>query len=181
MTAVSNRLTVTELAHLRPIEICAVSPAGRIEFRIQRELKNYNAGNRNGHWRQKHRSMRVWQTALSNAVVTSLGHARACELLCPDSGLFGAKGTRVTERRRIEIIRFAPSRRRFVKDTFENLPWCAKELRDAIKHTGLIFDDSETWTETVIDQDLSPDGTWWTWVAIDAPSGRPGLQAERSR
>lgn len=162
-----------EHAPLRPVELCAVSSTGRVEFRIQRELKNYNSGagggNRSGHWSTKHRSMKIWQAALQNAAVGSLGMTRAMELLAPDSGLFGAKGQRCQERRRVEIIRFVPSRRNFVRDTFENLPFAAKELRDALKHTGLIKDDSAKWTETVITQEVSMDGTYWTWIAIDQP------------
>ena len=152
---------------LRPAELCAVSPSGRVEFRIQRELKNYNSGNRNPHWSQKHRGRRLWMASLTNAMAGSLGYARARDLLVPESGLFGARGERCQERRRLEITRLVPSRRHFVRDTFENLPWTAKELRDALKYTGLIYDDSDKWTDTVITQDVSPDGTFWTWIAIE--------------
>jgi hypothetical protein len=155
------------LAQLRPVEICAIAPSGRIEFRIQRELKNYNSANRNPHWSKKHKTLKIWQTALSNALVSSLGYERARDILVPESGLFGARGSRCTERRRVEITRLVPSRRHFVRDTFENLPWTAKELRDALKHTGLIHDDSAKWTETAITQDVSNDGTFWTWIAIE--------------
>lgn len=160
-----------DLAQLRPVELCAIAPSGRIEFRIQRELRNYNSGarggNRNPHWSHKHKSMRVWQTALTNAMVLSLGYDAARDLLVPDSGLFGARGVRCQVRRRVEITRIVPSKRNLVRDTFENLPWTAKELRDALKHTGLIYDDSTKWTDTVITQDVSLDGTFWTWIAID--------------
>jgi Holliday junction resolvase RusA-like endonuclease len=116
--------------------------------------------------------MKVWQTALCNAVVLALGMRKAQELLVPESGLMGAKGIRCQVRRRIEIIRWAPSKRNFVKDTFENLPNTAKELRDALKKTGLIYDDSTKWTDTTIKQDVSNDGTYWTWIAIDTPESK---------
>jgi len=167
-----SSLSAQELAHVRPIERATVSPDGRIEFRLQRELRNANARNRNPHWSKKHTKRLFWQSSLCNALVLSLGHAAACRLLIADSGLFGACGTRVDERRRLEITRLVPSKRHLIHDTFDNLPWSAKELRDAIKHLGLIRDDSDKWTDTSIRQDLSTDGTWWTWIAIDVPEGR---------
>src|ERR1051325_3150494 len=125
-------------AGFRCAELAAVSPDGRrIEFRIQRELKNFNSGygggNRNAHWSRKHAQRQMWQTAMSNALVTAVGMRRAQQMLVLDSGLFSACGERCTVKRRIEITRLVPSRRRFIKDTFENLPWAAKELRDAVK------------------------------------------------
>lgn len=168
----NQTMTPLERAAFRPIELCAISASGRIEFSIQRELKNYNSGagggNRNAHWSTKHKSMKVWKTALQNAAVIGLGLTRAQELLGPDSGLFGAKGARCTERRRIQIVRLVPSKRNLIRDTFENLPFAAKELRDALKHTGLIFDDAEKWTDTVITQGVSTDGTYWTYITVGA-------------
>ncbi len=174
MTAMKARpssLSPIEQAALRPIERASISPSGRIEFRIQRPLKNANGPNRNGHWSKKHAGRQAWQTSLCNALVMSIGYPAACKLLVDDSGLAGARGTRVQDRRRVEIRRYCPSKRNFIKDTFDNLPWSAKELRDAIKHLGLIRDDNDTWTDTVIDQDISPDGCWWTWIAIDRIAG----------
>jgi hypothetical protein len=160
---------VMSVHELRLAELAAVSPAGRIEFRIQRELKNHNARNRNPHWSRKHAQRQIWQTAMCNALVTAIGINAAQRLLVAESGLFGAKGARCEVRRRIEITRLVATKRKFVRDTFENLPWAAKELRDAIKNLGLIRDDSAKWTETVITQEVSTDGTSWTWIAIDAP------------
>lgn len=158
-------------AVLHPVELAAISPAGRVEFRLQRELKNYNSRNRHAHWATKHAGRQAWQASLCNALVTALGMAGAQRLLVADSGLFSAHGPRCQTRRRLEIVRLVPSSRHFVKDTFENLPWCAKELRDAITHTGLIRDDSSKWTDTTISQEVSGDGTFWTWIAIDAAEG----------
>lgn len=168
MTRRSQELTPLERAALRPIELCAISESGRVEFSIQRNLKNYNSDNRNPHYSVKHKSMKVWRTALQNAAVISLGVRRAQELLGPDSGLYGAKAPRCTERRRIQIVRLVPSKRNLIRDTFENLPSAAKELRDALKHTGLIFDDSTKWTDTVITQGVSTDGTYWTYITVGA-------------
>jgi hypothetical protein len=164
-----STLNAGQLAALRPIERASISPTGRIEFRIQRPLKNANGRNRNPHWSTKHAGRQAWQTSLCNALVLSIGYPAACQLLVDESGLAGARGTRVQTRRRIEIIRLAPSTRNFIKDSFDNLHSSAKELRDAIKHLGVIRDDSDKWTDTVIDQALSSDGTWWTWIAIDNP------------
>lgn len=166
-----DRATAADLAQLRCAELFALSPSGRAEFRIQRRLQNFNSDNRNAHWSKKHKSMGIWQATLNNAIVQALGMRAAQALLIPESGLFGAKGVRCEERRRIEIIRWVPAKRYFVRDTFENLPNTAKELRDAIKKTGLIRDDSAKWTDTVIKQDVSSDGTFWTWIAIDRSEG----------
>ena len=170
--ATSARPTALQLAQLRPQELCTVAPNGRIEFRIQRNLKNWNGGagggNRHPHWSKKNKSRGEWQSSLCNAMVEGIGLRAAQALLSPDSGLFGAKGRPAKERRRLEIIRLVPHKRQLVKDTFENLPWTAKELRDAIRNCGLLFDDSDQWTETIIDQALSADGTFWTWIAIQA-------------
>src|SRR5262249_49281513 len=141
--------TAADLALLRPAELATVGIDGRIEFRIQRELRNDNSGNRNPHWGRKHAKRQMWIRAMANALVTGIGIERARDLLVAESHLYGARGTRVQERRRIEILRLVPSRRRFIKDTFENLPWAAKELRDAITYLGLIRDDSAAWTDTV--------------------------------
>lgn len=157
---------VDSVAELRVCELAAVGLDGRIEFKIQRLLKNYNSRNRHAHWSTKDKGRKVWQASMCNALVYAVGMARAQRLLAPSSGLFGARAEPVTERRRLEITRLVPSRRQFVKDTFENLPWTAKELRDAIKNCGLVRDDSAKWTETVITQELSLDGTAWTWIAI---------------
>lgn len=167
-----NRATVkngdvVDAKALRIVELAAVSPDGRIEFRIRRELRNHNSKNRNPHWSKKHQSRNEWQAALCNALVFALGMNAAQQLLVPESALFGAKGTRCLVRRRIAITRLVPHRRNFVKDTFENLPWTAKELRDAIKNLGLVRDDSTRWTDTVITQELSHDGQFWTHITID--------------
>lgn len=172
-----STLTAMERATLRPIERAAISPGGRIEFRIQRELRNDNASNRNPHWSRKNTKRLFWQTSLCNALVLSIGYEAARRLLVPESGLANAVGTRVDGRRRLEILRLVPSKRNLIKDTFDNLPWSAKELRDAIKHLGIIRDDSDTWTDTQIHQDVSPDKTWWTWIAIDAADAPSTLMA----
>jgi hypothetical protein len=44
----ARELSALEVAALRPAELFALSPSGRAEFRIQRQLKNYNSGNRLG-------------------------------------------------------------------------------------------------------------------------------------
>lgn len=145
----------------------AVTDGDAIEVRIQRELVNDNAGNRNRHWSAKHRRRRMWQAALTNAIIDGLGLQRALQLLTPESGLLGARGPREAVRRRLSITRVVPSARNFVRDEFENLPWCAKELRDAVKNVGLIYDDSSKWTDTMIRQAVSEDGQFWTIVRIE--------------
>src|SRR5262245_56445576 len=102
--------TAEELALLRPAELATMGPDGRIEFRIQRELRNDNAGNRNPHWSKKHAKRQLWLTSMVNALVIALGVERARDLLVPESGLYGARGARCQARRRIELVRLVPSR-----------------------------------------------------------------------
>lgn len=151
----------------RIAELAAVSPTGRIEFRIQAQLRSPNVllGR---HWREKHRERKAWQAHLTNALVMAIGMRAAQRLLIPESGLHGATGVRCSARRRVEVVRFAPARRNLIRDD-DNLRFCVKPLLDALKQLGLIRDDRRGWIDLPVPtQELSKDGTFWSWIAIDA-------------
>lgn len=151
---------------LRTITTCAVSSTGRIEFHIQRILRSPNTF-LGMHWREKNRERKAWQLTFTNAIVDTLGVPAAQGLLGPKSGLHGATGG-CQARRAIDVIRFAPSRRNFVRDD-DNLTFALKPLLDALKHCGLLRDDRREWLQRpTVTQDLSADKTFWTWIAIDA-------------
>lgn len=156
-----------EQPFLRRAELCVIGITGVIEFLIQRPLTNFNSRNRNAHWSKKNQERKAWQASLTNALVFAVGMPRAQELLVPSSGLFGAKGEPPLEKRRVALKRMVPSKRNFIRDDFDNLRWCTKELRDALKQCGLIRDDSSKWCEMSIEQDVSFDQTYWTWIAIE--------------
>lgn len=150
---------------LRTVATCSISSSGRIEFNIRRILRSPNTF-LGMHWREKNRERKAWQVTFTNAVVDTIGLPAAQALLGPDSGLHGATGGCQT-RRRVHVIRFAPSRRNFVRDD-DNLTFALKPVLDALKHCGLLKDDRREWLERPpVIQDLSADKTFWTWIAID--------------
>jgi hypothetical protein len=152
--------------HFQPAELAEYDGAALV-IRIRKALKNDNSGNRNPHWSKKNQKRKQWQASIINALVFSLGPDKVMEMLPPASGVCGARGTRCETRVRMSILRLVPSKRNFVRDTFENLPWTAKELRDAVKNVGLIRDDSPKWTPTTIDQAVSDDGEYWTVIRLE--------------
>lgn len=97
---------------------------------IPRLLVNHNSGNRNPHWRVKHRERQAW--------VHDLGWAlREARLTV---------GPAPKQRMRLVVERYVASRRNFIRDR-DNLLSATKELRDAIKAVGLIYDDSMAWLD----------------------------------
>lgn len=148
-------------------ELAAVGPEGRLEFRIQRKLRTPNEY-LGMHWREKGRERKAWTAHFANALITALGVPCARALLGPGAPLIGCDGG-CTSRRRIEVIRWAPTPRNFIRDD-DNLRFTVKPLLDALKHLGVIRDDHRKWLEVESPtQDMSHDGTFWTWVAVDQP------------
>lgn len=133
------------------------------------------------HWREKSRERKAWQAHVVNALVLSCGYATARTLVHAEA-LPGAQGG-CMDRRRVEVIRLAPARRNFIRDD-DNLRFAVKPLLDALKHVGLIRDDHRKWIDLPLPtQDVSSDGTFWTWIALDAaaplPSTRPASAGHR--
>src|SRR5256885_4720208 len=165
---------------IRPQELCEVIPislgpgpshavADQYVFHIQRELHTANAlvGQ---HWTRKHRERVRWQTAFCNALVDAEGVAFAQARLLPTSGLFGATGqesNRTWGRQTIvRITRLVPSMQHFIRDE-DNLMFAAKQLVDALKRCGFVYDDDRRWCERPLPtQALSADGTHWTMVEV---------------
>jgi hypothetical protein len=137
----------------------------RLEIRLQKLLKNTNRGNRSPHWSVRNRARKEWMAAISTAIVIGLGMPKAQALLLPGA-LYGAFGARPTVKRTLAITRLVKRKQHFILDTFDNLPWSTKELRDALVGLGLIADDSPQWCDTTISQDVSLDGQCWTVIAI---------------
>lgn len=151
----------------RLAELATVTREGRIEFRIQRALRSPNEY-LGMHWREKHRERKAWEAHLTNAIVASEGIPAARALLGPGAALSHCVG-QCSVRRRIEVIRLAPSKRNFVRDD-DNLRFAVKPLLDALKRVGLIKDDRRQWIDLPLPtQEVSTDRTFWTWIAIDAP------------
>lgn len=151
---------------LRVVELSTVARDGSIEFRIQKILRSPNEY-LGMHWREKHRERKAWEAALTNAIVISQGVPAARALLGPGAALRDCVGA-CRVRRRVEVIRLAPSRRNFVRDD-DNLRFAVKPLLDALKRVGLIKDDRRQWIDLPVPtQDVSPDGCFWTWIALTA-------------
>lgn len=148
---------------MRVAELAAVAP-GRIELRIQRKLKSPNEV-LGRHWREKNRERKEWQRHIANAIVLSVGTAGAKAILGPGADLVGCRGV-CADRRRVEVIRFAPRPRNFIKDD-DNLRFAVKPLLDALKRLALIKDDRREWIDLPTPtQDVSNDLTFWTWIAV---------------
>lgn len=78
-----------------------------------------------------------------------------------------------TRRMRVTVTRLVPSERNFIRDT-DNLMFCTKPLRDALKDLALIRDDSQRWLETDLPrQERSPDGCDWTIVVLEPAQDQP--------
>lgn len=169
-------------APLRVLEHATVGADGVIDIVIGMALVNRNAGNRNPKWFEKARARNEWAARIQNAIVGSAGFTCATAILSDRAGMIGAKGglscrcekgkgkrcqCPATYRRRVVIRRLVPSPRNFVRDSFDNLPACTKELRDALSWLGLIRDDSDKWCEMSIEQGLTDDGTFRTEIHIE--------------
>jgi hypothetical protein len=153
----------------RCAELAAVSGDGRdVEFRVQRRLRSPNEY-LGRHWREKSRERKAWQGFLLSALVGSIGAAHAQRLLLPSSGFPGSCGG-CQDRRCVTVIRFAPTRRGFIRDD-DNLRFAVKPLLDALSNLGLIRDDHRKWLELPSPtQEVSTDGTFWTWIRIAPPT-----------
>jgi hypothetical protein len=159
-------LSAADLATMRVAELAAVT-RGRIELRIQRKLRSPNEY-LGMHWREKARERKAWQGHIANALVTALGVAGARCVLGPEAPLAGCRGE-CRDRRRVEVIRFAPGRRNFIRDD-DNLRFSVKPVLDALKHLALIRDDHRKWIDLPTPtQEVSHDGTFWTWVSVVDP------------
>jgi hypothetical protein len=175
------------MARRRVAFVPPIGPASRVALagdeltiHLRRLLRNTNRGNRSPHWSVKNRARKQWAAAISTAIVVGLGAPAAQALLLPGT-LYGAHGTKPTIKRTLAITRLVKATNHFIKDTFDNLPWSTKELRDALVGLGLIADDSPDWCDTSIRQDVSADGQAWTVIHISPvhiPPRRPARKFE---
>lgn len=152
-------------------------PNGGLRIRIQRELKNYNAGNRHPNWRVTHRERQAWRNAVLCALVDGLDYRTVVTIVGEASGLPGARGglscrcetarckCPVTSRRRLRIVRCVPSARQMCRDLSNRIA-CSKTLADSLTALGLLRDDADRWTELTVDQAVSVDSLFWTEIEI---------------
>ena len=116
-------------------------------IRVPRELVSPNKWN-GRHWREKHRLSQGWEHDIW--AITAMKPS----------------GLPINTRRRVQVTREAPSRRKFIRDT-DNLFGACKPLCDALKRLRLIVDDSVEWLELVQPQQrVSTDGVHWTVIEI---------------
>lgn len=149
-----------------PVTTRAERDGDRLTVRIQRPLVNFNSDNRHPHWGQKDAERRAWRSLIVAALLDATTSREVLALLAPSSDVPGARGG-TQERKRVHVIRGVPSKRNFIRDDFDNLRWCTKELRDALKGLGLIRDDTSKWCEMSIDQAVTEDQRWWTTIVIE--------------
>lgn len=116
---------------------------------LPKRLKSLNA-RRGGHW-EEHSERLAWEELIAKASVVSDGTV-----------------TRpATDRRRLAIVRLAPSRRYLLDKT--NLDASGKRLEDALVALGyLVTDDRFGVDGPFITQALSADNCYWTVVTLAA-------------
>lgn len=137
-----------------PIYAIASAPApGAVRFEVALRLDSPNK-TRGAHWTVKHRSTKLWEHALGEALGTR--HWKALVLRDTER-----------ERRRVTVALLYPSRRNFIKDA-DNLAFSVKPLNDALTRLRLLSDDSHAWLgQDVPTQGVSPDGRFWTVITIE--------------
>lgn len=130
-----------------------------LTFRVARKLDSPNSWRAS--WALGHNLMNWWTRAFTTALAAnagfdsmarfqSEGHLPRCE--------FPVKVT---------VTRQVPHRRNFIRDD-DDLRYTTKPLNDALKHAGLIYDDSRTWLQQDMPvQEVSRDGLYWTIVRIE--------------
>ncbi len=170
------RMTAADYAKIRPQLKAIMSPnERRVEFRIQRLLVSPNdyMGQHFGAKTSEYKERKAWQHDLSLALIDALGHQRVSRLLIPNEIVPGCRGERPNVRRSVEVIRYVPSARNFLKDD-DNLRFSVKPVLDALKHMGLLFDDRREWAAVgEPKQEISHDKTAWTWIVLDDAAPLP--------
>lgn len=131
-----------------------------LEFKIARKLDSPNTWR--AHWSLGHNLMKWWLGAFTRALAVNAGfHSMA---------RFQAEGHmpfRPEVKMRVTVTRQVPSTRNFIRDD-DDLRYTTKPLNDALKHAGLIYDDSREWlVQDIPAQEVSPDGLYWTIVRVE--------------
>lgn len=123
---------------------------GRIVMLLPKRLKSLNS--RGGHWEEAG-ERRAWEEMIATASVITDG---------------SVKGPAVG-RRRLAIVRLAPSRRYLLDKT--NLDACGKRLEDALVALGYLIDDDRFGVDgPFITQAVSADIYYWVVLTLaDAP------------
>ena len=110
-----------------------------IEFRIAAKLHSPNIWRK--HWSIGHKLMKFWLHAFTNALSVNAGFDSMARFRleghlppCPKMQM------------RVMVTRQVPSTRNFLKDD-DDLRYTTKPLNDALKHSGLNYDDARVWLE----------------------------------
>jgi hypothetical protein len=120
------------------------------------------------------RRRKAFEAAIRVAVCKALGVACWAGLVelnrAPDRATAG--------RMCLAIERRVPSRRNFILDDGDNLPYSAKPIQDALKRCGLIREDRRSWLRTapivqVAEADAPPSTILRLWPDPDAPAAVP--------
>ena len=131
-----------------------------LEFRIARKLDSPNVWR--AHWSLGHTLMKWWLRAFTNALAVGAGFDSMAR--------FQAEGHmpfRPEVKMRVTVTRQVPHTRNFLRDD-DDLRYTTKPLNDALKHAGLIYDDSREWMhQDIPTQEVSRDGLYWTIVRIE--------------
>lgn len=146
------------------------------EVVVEREMKTPN---RTGFTWQRRREKEAWIVALEAAAQRYAGveSTAGLALIKQRLSLFVPVGRK--ERRRVAIVREVPHVRRFIRDD-DNLAFAGKQLRDAMKIVGLIYEDSRLWIDAdpLPVQRVSSDGKFRVVIELQRvpplpPSARP--------
>jgi hypothetical protein len=139
-------------------------------FRLPRELRSLNA-TMWGHWRNAAAEREAWEREFEGAIA-AFSVARRVEGWTRAEFDAFAQLRRQRELRRVRVIRLVPHARHLLGDD-GNLRACDKHLVDAMRHVGLIHNDSRTWLDhRAPTQVLAEDWAWWTHVQLDRPDAR---------
>lgn len=122
-----------------------------LELVIPYRLKSANVHARR-HWTYWHKETHTWQ-AWINIAICRAGAARdvwnlieAVEMVRDRRGHLQPREVRRREIRRVTVTRIVTTARHLITDD-DNLKFALKPLLDALKRSGLLYDDSREWLE----------------------------------
>lgn len=170
--------------------LCVVDRAtGAVAIRIPMKLEGTNAGMWGSHWSRKRKASEEWETRLRTVMADFAGRDTISEfhphylralglepVVCESTAWAAAIGKKhrcnpadaicAKTKRVLQVRRLCPSRRNFTRDD-DHTPMAQKPLLDALKRLGFFRDDSRNWLDLKpLLQDVSPDGRWWTEIAV---------------
>jgi Holliday junction resolvase RusA-like endonuclease len=113
-----------------------------LELLVPRELKSPNRW-QGRHWRYKYRETQEWEKCIGYTAMAAM-RVKGLQGALLVLGAFPWQTCQT--RRRVTVTRYAPSRRRFIRDD-DNLRFAVKPVLDALKRLKLIRDDHRKWLD----------------------------------